>query len=111
MSERQTQLDAIAVVAQGLGDLADCVAFVGGATVALYIDDPAAEDVRTTKDVDCVIEVSGVDGYAELEKRLRGLGFANATDEGAPICRWHFSGIIVDVMPTDGSILGFSNRW
>lgn len=111
MSNRQTNLDAIAIVARGLGDLLESVAFVGGAVVTLYIDDPAAEDVRATKDVDCVIEVSGHGGLADLEQQLRRLGFVNATEPGAPICRWHFSGLIVDVMPTDSSILGFSNRW
>ena len=111
MNARETQLEAISVVARGLGELAGKVAFVGGATVGIYIDDPAVEDVRATKDVDCVIEVGGLHGYAKLEKQLRHLGFVNAIEEGAPICRWHFSGLIVDVMPTDGKILGFSNRW
>ena len=27
------------------------------------------------------------------------------------ICRWNYKGITVDVMPTDPSILGFSNPW
>jgi hypothetical protein len=30
---------------------------------------------------------------------------------GAPICRWRVDGVAVDVMPTDESVLGFSNRW
>ena len=29
----------------------------------------------------------------------------------APICRWRYQGIAVDVMPTDEKILGFANRW
>ena len=33
------------------------------------------------------------------------------TSEGAPLCRWRRANIIVDVMPTDASVLGFSNRW
>jgi predicted nucleotidyltransferase len=28
-----------------------------------------------------------------------------------PICRWNCDGILIDVMPTDKSVLGFSNRW
>lgn len=27
------------------------------------------------------------------------------------ICRWRYDDIILDVMPTDEKILGFSNRW
>jgi hypothetical protein len=111
MSNRQTHLDAIAIVARGLDELADDVAFVGGAAVTLYIDDAGGEDVRSTKDVDCVIEVAGHSGLANLEARLRCLGFLNDTTPGTPICRWQFAGLTVDIMPTDSSILGFSNRW
>jgi hypothetical protein len=28
-----------------------------------------------------------------------------------PICRWDCDGVLIDVMPTDKSVLGFSNRW
>lgn len=28
-----------------------------------------------------------------------------------PICRWDCDGILIDVMPIDKSVLGFSNRW
>ena len=43
-----------------------------------------------------------------LETRLRTLGFRNDLDVK---CRWKFAGIVVDIMPTDESILGFSNVW
>lgn len=111
MTNRDSQLEAIAVVARGLGELADEVAFVGGAAVSVYIDDPGAQDVRATRDIDCVIELAGIGELSTLEAQLRCLGFSHATGEGDPICRWHFSGLVVDMMPTDGSILGFSNRW
>jgi hypothetical protein len=44
-------------------------------------------------------------------ERLRALGFLEDTSEGAPLCRWVHSGTILDVMPLDEKILGFSNRW
>ena len=50
-------LDMIETVAAGLGPLRDEAVFVGGASTCLHIDDPAAESVRPTDDVDCVIEV------------------------------------------------------
>ena len=31
--------------------------------------------------------------------------------ESGIICRWIIRGIIVDIMPTEGSIPGFTNRW
>lgn len=30
---------------------------------------------------------------------------------GPVICRWRVDGITVDIMPTDETILGFTNRW
>jgi len=31
--------------------------------------------------------------------------------EDEPVCRWLIEGVKVDIMPTEESILGFSNRW
>ena len=44
-------LEATKQVAVALGTLNENVVYVGGAMVSLYIDDPAAEDVRPTKDM------------------------------------------------------------
>ena len=106
-----TNITMLQIVANGLGELKEDMVFVGGAVAELYADDPAASDIRPTLDVDCVIELSSRIEYAELEERLRKKGFANDTSEGAPICRWVYNNVKVDVMPTDENILGFSNRW
>ena len=42
---------------------------------------------------------------------MRDLGLTEDYTEGAPICRWRRGDLIIDVMPTDERILGFSNRW
>ena len=42
---------------------------------------------------------------------LRDAGFVECTDEGAPICAWKVDGIRVDVMPSDATVLGFTNPW
>lgn len=34
-----------------------------------------------------------------------------STKPGAPLCRWRRDDLIVDVMPVDERIRGFSNRW
>ncbi|MDB4582382.1 hypothetical protein N9164_04460 [Draconibacterium sp.] len=98
-------------VANGLGELRDEMVFVGGAVAELYADNPAASEIRPTIDVDCVIEISSRLQFARLEENLRARGFTNDMSEGAPICRWIYKDIKVDVMPTDSSVLGFSNRW
>ena len=99
------------IVADGLGDLKDEIVFVGGAVAELYADDPASSDIRPTQDVDCTIELSSYKEHTELEEDLRTKGFANDTSQGAPICRWIYQDIKVDVMPTDENVLGFNNQW
>ncbi len=106
-----TNIIMLQTVANGLGVLKDEMVFVGGAIAELYADNPAASEIRPTIDVDCVIEISSRLQFARMEENLRARGFKNDTSKGAPICRWIYKGIKVDVMPTDSSVLGFSNRW
>jgi len=98
-------------VVKGLEELKDEVVFVGGVVAQMYATDTAATEIRPTKDVDCVIELSSRLKFNQLETRLRTKGFANDMSAGAPICRWIYKNIKVDVMPTDETILGFSNLW
>lgn len=104
-------VEMLEIVAEGLGKLLDEVVFVGGATVTLYVTDPAAPEARPTNDVDLVFQISSRLEYSRLEQRLRALRFAHDTSDGAPLCRWIFRGVRVDAMPTDPAILGFANRW
>jgi len=111
MRTKTLNIEMLQLVAKGLGELRNDVVFVGGAVAELYISDPAAAEIRPTYDVDCVIEISTRIEYAALEEKLRAKRFSNDTSEGAPICRWIYKDIKVDVMPTQENILGFSNRW
>jgi len=90
-----------------LGDLV----FVGGAVTSLLVTDEGAGAPRTTLDVDAIAEITSYAEYAVFGERLRALGFSEDTSEGAPLCRWVHSEKILDVMPLDEQILGFSNRW
>jgi len=103
-------LRMIEVVARGLGELNQSVAFVGGAVAGIYADDPASEDARPTMDVDCVLQLGAMNDQYALEDALRIRHFQHDTESGI-ICRWIYQGITVDIMPTDERILGFSNRW
>jgi hypothetical protein len=106
-----TNILMLQTVANGLGDLKDDMVFVGGAVAELYASNPELSDIRPTLDVDCVIELHSKTAHAKLEDDLRDLGFANDTSKGAPICRWVYQNILVDVMPSDSTVLGFSNIW
>jgi hypothetical protein len=105
----QLNITRIKAVYSALEEIADEVVFVGGATVALYADRPAAES-RPTEDVDILVEVIHYRDYGIIEERLRLKGFVNDTTSGV-ICRYVVNGIIVDVMPTGENVLGFSNNW
>lgn len=99
-----------AVVAT-LGTLADEMVFVGGCATGLLITDPAAPDIRTTTDVDALVEVVSVREYHKLSTALRSQGFLEDQSPEAPIARWRHGSQILDVMPTDASVLGFGNEW
>lgn len=99
----------IRAVYRALEDLGDSVVFVGGATVSLYKDKPAPE-TRVTDDVDIVVELLKYVDFANIEDQLRKKGFVNDPDSGI-ICRYKINGIIVDVIPTEENIFGFTNKW
>ena len=104
-------IEGIRIVAQGLGELLNDVVFVGGAVVEFYATGPASEEARVSDDIDCVIEISTRKEYTELERILESKGFQHDTSPGAPVCRWIFDRILIDIMPTNNEILGFSNKW
>jgi hypothetical protein len=104
-------INMLQTVADGLEELKNEIVFVGGAVAELYADDPASSDIRPTQDVDCTIELSSYKELTDLEEDLRAKGFVNDNSQGAPICRWIYQEIKVDVMPTEGNVLGFNNQW
>ena len=99
-------------VAQHFGpELLERVAFLGGAVLPLLLTDMAVPEVRATQDVDVIIEVLTYGDYAGLTEQLRDRNFVEDVSPGAPVCRWIVDATVVDIMPTDEKILGFSNRW
>jgi hypothetical protein len=104
-------LELLVEAARLLKPLLGELVFVGGSTTTLLITDKAAAEVRPTYDVDAIAEISSYAAYADFSERLRRCGFTEDASEGAPICRWRQKKTILDVMPLDEKILGFSNRW
>jgi predicted nucleotidyltransferase len=111
INTRDINIRMIIAVAKRLGDLRDKVVFVGGCATGLFITDPATPEARATQDVDVIVEVASRIAYYRLEEELRLKGFKQDMSENAPVCRWLIDRIIVDIMPTQEEILGFSNRW
>ena len=103
--------DLLLSAVQKLVPLLDRIVFVGGCAAGLLITDPGAAPVRPTVDVDAIVEIPSYAELVALEVLLRQLGFDQPHVECAPLCRWIQGDLILDLMPTDSSILGFTNRW
>lgn len=103
------QLETAAAV---LGPLLEDVVFVGGATIHLWLTEPGAPPTRATEDVDVICEVATRAQYHRFASRLRERGLREGMNEPV-ICRWRSADpqLVLDVMPTDPDILGFSNPW
>jgi len=55
------------------------------------------------------VEVASRLELSRVEEEFRRRGFREVPE--GPICRWRHEGLIVDVMPTDASVLGGGNVW
>jgi predicted nucleotidyltransferase len=100
----------IKAVYHALDELKETIAFVGGATVSLYADKPEQTDVRPTNDIDVLIEIGSYGNYIRIQEKLAKIGF-HVDPEAKITCRYKYQGLIVDIMPTEESVLGFSNIW
>lgn len=99
-------------VAEQLGRaLLEQLVFVGGAVAGVLITDPALPEIRPTQDVDVICSVIARSDYHELGRQLRQRGFQEDSRPDAPLCRWCINDLILDLMPAQSEILGFSNRW
>lgn len=104
-------------VADAMGpELLAQVAFVGGCTTALLITDTfTLEAVRFTDDVDVIVHILGFGRWQQLLTELRTRGFRESPQDDIT-CRMRLARagaqeLIVDFMPDDAEILGFTNRW
>ncbi len=101
----------ITIIADGLEELNEEVVYVGGVVAELYADEVVLDEIRPTGDVDVIVQVLSRTQLPLIEEKLRQKGFQNDTSSGAPICRWIYKSILLDLMPDNEKILGFSNRW
>ncbi|WP_256871659.1 hypothetical protein [Nostoc sp. TCL26-01] len=62
------------------------IVFVGGATISLYLDELSSGDVRSTNDVDCVVDITSTAEYYQFSQELRNIGLEEDI-ESRIICR------------------------
>jgi len=111
MKVNDPNIEILQIVAAGFGSLIDDVVFLGGCAAGLLVTDAASPRPRETNDVDVIVEITTMHDYHDLAEKLRKRGFHEDTTDGAPMCRWKYDSVAVDVMPTNEDILGFSNQW
>src|ERR1051326_5170094 len=97
-------------IAHALGELNERVVYVGGAVVSLYANDPAADDVRPTKDLDISMEIASVGELEKLRQELLKKGFAQKSEDKI-ICRFRYDDVKVDVMATKEVGWAPANEW
>lgn len=118
MNNALTQIKMLEIVVNALSDdLIKDMVFIGGCTTSLFLDpDNLALVTRYTKDVDLIVDIRTTTQWYELDEKVRKLGFKNYQSpdpfEQDVTCRYQLGeDLIVDFMPTDEKILGFSNYW
>ncbi len=111
MNTADPNLPLLESTVAALGPLCDRFVFVGGCITGLLVTEPASPPVRATRDVDVIVQVISLGEYHSLERQLEQAGFTHDRRPDAPVCRWLAAGAMLDVMPTDQTILGFGNRW
>ena len=110
MENRTINIGVVAEVAEALGELKKDMVFVGGAVVSLYADDPAADEIRPTKDIDMTLNIVNLNHWQHITEKLASLGF-HPDPYGHAICSFKYKDIPVDIMPAEDGPLGSANRW
>jgi predicted nucleotidyltransferase len=110
MENKTINIGVVAEVAEALQELKEHVAFVGGSVISLYTDDPAADEVRPTGDIDMAVNIASFGEWNKMHERLGELGF-HPDAKSDVICRYKYKHIQVDIMTTENVALGPVNRW
>jgi len=93
-------------------ELRSQVVFLGGSVVSILVTESNFPGIRPTKDVDLIINAKTRGQFHRFEESLGDAGFVRYLGDEPPIiCRWRINSEIVDIMPCDENILGFSNKW
>jgi predicted nucleotidyltransferase len=110
LENRTINIAVVAEVAKALQNIKQHMVFVGGAVVSLYTDDPAADEIRPTQDIDMTIKIVNLKHWQEVQEQLARLGF-QPDPFGHAICSYKYKDIPVDIMAAEDGPLGPANRW
>lgn len=99
-------------------DILKSIVFIGGATVSLHFDKASTLDVRSTRDVDFLVDVVSPVQYQKICQKIADCGFKQLV-EPSPygddfICRYTSANgrLIIDILPVDTTMLGWeASAW
>lgn len=110
MENKVINISVVAEVAAALKEVKEEMVFVGGAVVSLYTDDPAADEIRPTQDIDLTLNIINLHHWEQVQEKLGDLGFY-PDPFGHAICSYKYRNIPVDIMASEDGPLGPANRW
>lgn len=110
MKNTAINISVIKRIAKALRELNQKAIYVGGAVVSLYVNDPGADDVRPTKDLDIALQITSLIELEKLREELLEKGFTQTAEDDV-ICRFRFDNIKVDVMATHPVGWAPANQW
>jgi len=110
VENRIINIAVVAEIAEALKHIKQEMVFVGGAVVSLYTDDPAADEIRPTEDVDMTLNIINLSHWQQVQEQLGALGF-HPNPFGHAICSYKYKNIPVDIMASEDGPLGPANRW
>ena len=110
MYNKTINIGVVAKVAEGLQQYREQVVLVGGAVISLYTDDPGADEISKTKDIDFTVNIVDVGEFHKTIEELGKLGF-QPDPFGNSICSYTYKNYPVDIIPAEDNAFGSTNRW
>jgi hypothetical protein len=110
MENRKINIAVVAEIAKALQEVKNQMVFVGGAVISLYTDDPAADEIRPTGDIDMTVKIMNYSSWVTLQERLSELNI-HPDPYGHAICSYKYNDIPVDIMPSEDGPIGPTNKW
>jgi predicted nucleotidyltransferase len=110
LENKVINIAVVAEIAAALKDMKNDMIFVGGAVVSLYTDDPAADEIRPTQDVDMTLNILNLGHWGKVQEKLSTLGFY-PDPFGHAICSYKYKDIPIDIMAMEDGPLGPANKW
>jgi predicted nucleotidyltransferase len=112
MSVISDNIRRLEIISEALGDLNADVIFIGGACVQFYVENTDVVIFRPTMDIDLTIKAYSYKDFSDYNTKLSALKFTHDTSRGAPLIRWKYRDITVDIIPDKASIVGYRDiQW